>query len=158
MTETGQLKDFRLPASTGATLSLESFRGKVPLALVFLPDDEAERFALLEEMDRRHKDFGTERAQLLAVMRATARDVRRMADDHGLTVPILADASGAMARDYDTADHPHAVAVVADKDGNVRRRLIGLLDGNDPEPAVESVLYTVRSLGPNAADSGERDG
>jgi len=150
------MEDFRLPASTGATLSLESFRGKVPLALVFLPEDEHAALGLLEEMDRRLKEFGDQRAQVLAVMRATARDVREIADDHGLSVPILADASGAMARDHNTS-HPHAMAVVADKQGNVQRRFTDLLDGNDPEQAVESILYTVRALGTNALDGDERE-
>lgn len=149
MTDDGQLEEFRLPASTGITLSLDSFRGKVPLALVFLPEDRSAALPLLEEMNRRHRDFGAERAQLLAVMRATARDVRDLADAHELSVPILADASGAMARDYGAAELPHAVAVVADKHGNVKRRFSDFLDDNDPEPAVESILYTVRALGTN---------
>ena len=158
MTEHDQLEDFRLPASTGITLSLESFRGKVPLALVFLPEDRAIALGLLEEMDRRHKDFGVERAQLLAVMRATAREVRDLADDHELSVPILADASGAMARDYDAAESAHPVAVVADKQGNVKRRFTNFLDDNDPEPAVESILYTVRALGTNTLDPDGEEG
>lgn len=156
MTNTDQIEDFRLPASTGATLSLESFRGKVSLALVFLPEDEQAALGLLEEMDRRHKEFGDQRAQLLAVMKATARQVREMADEHGLSVPILADASGAMARDYD-ASHLTAAAVVADKEGNVHRRFTEFLDGNDAGPAVESILYTVRALGTQALDADERE-
>lgn len=158
MTSDAQLEDFRLPASTGHTLSLDSFLGKVPLALVFLPGEESDAVALLKEMDRRHRDFGAERAQLMAVMKATARQVRDLADQHELSVPILADASGSMARDYDAAEYPHAVAVVADKDGHIKRRFTDLLDGNDSEPAVESILYTIRALGTNTLEYDDTDG
>ncbi|HEX6222210.1 MAG TPA: redoxin domain-containing protein [Acidimicrobiia bacterium] len=157
MTSSAQLEDFRLPASTGHTLSLDSFQGKVPLVLVFLPDTGSDAVALLQEMDRRHKDFGAERAQILAVKKATARQVRELADDHEVSVPILADASGAMARDYDAADYPHAVAVVADKEGNMKRRFTNLLEGNDPGRAVESLLYTIRALGTNTLEPDEED-
>jgi len=150
------LRDFRLPASTGNALSIDSFMGKMPLALVFLPDEKKDAIRLLEEMNRRHREFGAERAQLLAVMRATAREVRDIADDHELSVPILADASGAMARDYEAA--AQAVAVVADKEGNVTRRFPDLLDGNDPEQALEAVLYTVRTLATNSLEhDGQRE-
>jgi len=158
MTSDTRLEDFRLPASTGHTLSLDSFEGKVPLAIVFLPDRESTALPLLQEMNRRHKDFGAERAQLLAVMKATARRVREIADEQGLSVPILADASGAMARDHDAAGFPHAVAVIADREGNVKRRFTNLLDGNDPGPAVESILFTVRALGTNTLEYDEQDG
>lgn len=156
MTETGHLAEFALPASTGHTLRLDSFKGKVPLAIVFLPD-QGGGLSFLEEMDRRHKDFGAERAQILAVMKATARQVREIADERGFSVPILADASGAMARDYEAAGSGHPVAIVADRDGRVKRRFTDFLEGNDPEPAVESLLYTIRAIGTNTLD-GSDDG
>ncbi len=67
-----RIEDFRLPASTGHTLSCESFRGKVPLVIVFVPDaDTPQSTSLLEELDRRHADFGAERAQVLTVTKET---------------------------------------------------------------------------------------
>lgn len=145
-----KIPDFRLPASTGHTLEFEAFQGKVPLVLVFLAEprtSDGER--LLAELDRRLKDFGSERCQLLVIVKETARDVRELADRRGLAVPILADASGAMARDFD-ADHS-SVAVVADRDGNIERRF-DPLDVTESKTVVENLLGTVRAM----EDGGDR--
>lgn len=146
--EDGHITDFQLPASTGHTLSFDSFRGKVPLAIVFLPDTDAlESTPLLAELDRRHKDFGLERSQLLAVVKATARQVRQLADDNELSVPILADASGAMGRDHGVSGAEGPVALVADEEGRIHRIWKPFLDDpTDPTPAVDALLEAVRSL------------
>lgn len=135
---------FSLAASTGQTLSLDSFKGKVPLVLVFLDLADDDDRALLVDLNQRHKEFGSERSQILVVTKVTARDARRVAEDMGLTVPLLADASGAMARDHDAGKG--RVAVVADKEGRVVRRF-------DPLPMEElsevtdALLYAVRAIG-----------
>lgn len=150
---TEEIPDFRLPASTGHTLSLDSFKGKVPLVLVFIPDlHSAEGIALLEELDRRQKDFGSERSQVLAIVKETARSVRELADERDVAVPILADASGAMARDFSVTSDGDAVAVVSDKSGRIKRRFDPVFDGTDPTPAVDSLLYTVRATGTGALE------
>lgn len=143
--------DFRLPASTGQTLELGSFLGKVPIVFAFLGSSLERHHALLEEINRRLKDFGGERSQILVIMRLVARDARQLADDENLAVPILADASGAMARSFDIATDGDsaAVAIVADKDGHVVRRFDPLPDEEDPAEVVESLLYSVRALGSN---------
>lgn len=142
--------DFRLPASTGQTLSLDSFLGKVPMVIVFLglpPSDGDHSF--LTELDSRLKDFGAGRSQLLVVLRATARATREIADELGLSVPLLADAGGSMARDHgaeDTEGRRHPMALVVDKGGEIKRRFDPLpLD--DPDDAIEALLYSVRALG-----------
>ncbi len=142
-----RIEDFRLPASTGHTLSFESFRGKVPLVLVFVPDtDTPHGTSFLEELDRRHADFGSERAQVLTVTKETARRVRELADQRGLSIPILADASGAMARQFAVAD-TDVSALVADKEGRIEQRWDPLLhDATDPAEAVESLLDTLRAM------------
>lgn len=142
-----RIEDFRLPASTGHTLSFESFRGKVPLVIVFVSNaDTAQSTRLLEELDRRHADFGAERAQVLAVTKETARRVRELADQRGLSIPILADASGAMARQFAVAETGIS-ALVADEEGRIERRWDPLLhDATDPTPAVDSLLHTVRTM------------
>jgi peroxiredoxin len=146
MSNSEQIPGFRLPASTGHTLEYEAFRGKVPLALVFVPDAHtANGVDLLEELDRRLRDFGAERSQALAVVKETARSVRELAEERGLAVPILADASGSMARDFGAAEADHAVALVADAEGRIKRRFDPFFDGTDPTPAVESLLNTIRA-------------
>lgn len=142
-----RIENFRLPASTGHTLSFESFRGKVPLVIVFVPDaDTSQGTILLEELDRRHADFGSERAQVLTVTKETARRVRELADERGLSIPILADASGAMARQFAVAE-TGVSALVADEQGRIERRWDPLFqDATDPAAAVDSLLDTLRSM------------
>lgn len=146
--EDGLIADFQLPASTGHTLSLDAFKGKVPLAMVFLPDaDSVESAPLLAELGRRHKDFGLERSQLLAVVKATARQVRQIADENDLSVPILADASGSMSREYGVSESQDPVALVADREGRIQGVWAPFVnDPTDPTPAVDSLLEAIRGL------------
>lgn len=141
--------DFRLPASTGQTLELGSFLGKVPIVFTFLDSSSERHLALLGEINGHLKDFGGERSQILVIMRLIAREVRELAEEGNLAVPILADASGAMARSFEVAadDDSAAVAIVADKDGRVVRRFDPLPDEGDPAEIVESLLYSVRAIG-----------
>ena len=149
-----RIPDFRLPASTGHTLSLDSFQGKVPLVLVFVPDPHSsDGISILEELDRRLKDFGSERSQVLAIAKETARSVRDLADERRISMPILADASGAMARDFGADGTDHPVAVVTDKDGDIKRRFDPFFDAADPKPAVDSLLDTVRATGTGSLEN-----
>jgi peroxiredoxin len=140
------IPSFRLPASTGQTLELESFRGKVPLAIFFVIDvDSEDDRRLILQYDRLLSQFGSEAAQVLGVARATARELRELADELGLAIPLLADAASNMARDFGAAGpdgHIRRVTVVADKTGAIVRRL-------DPAPLEgqpELVLAAVRGL------------
>lgn len=146
--EPAQIPDFRLAASTGQTLALDSFKGKVPLVVVFVDLNSDEDDDLLRELSSHHKDFGNERSQILAVARATAREVRQASEDMGLSIPILADASGAMARDFvaEVDGKTKRVAVVADREGELIRRFDPLPDG-DPTGVIEALLYAVRAIG-----------
>lgn len=142
------IPDFSLPASTGQTLSRESFAGKVPVVLVFL-GDLVDDLGLLHDLNRHLSDFGAERSQLLAVARATAAQVRSLAEAESIVMPILADAAGAMSRDYGAEDETgerNRLAIVADEEGRVVRRFQPLpVDG-----AVGGLLTTVRALGSGA--------
>lgn len=141
-----EIDDFSLAASTGQTLSLDSFKGKVPLVLLFLDFADDDDRALVAELNERHKDFGSERSQVLVVAKVTARDARRVAEEMGLSVPVLADASGAMGRDHDAVKG--RVAVVADKEGRVVKRF-------DPLPTddvTDALLHAVRSIGSGTPD------
>lgn len=154
--EPARIADFSLAASTGQTLAFDSFKGKVPLVIVFVDLTSDEDRDLLTELSSHHKDFGSERSQILAVARATARETRQASEDMGLTIPILADASGAMARDYQAEDedgNTRRVAVVADKVGRVVRHFDPLPIQDDPTGVTEALLYAVRAIG-----SGSQDG
>lgn len=149
-----EIHDFSLPASTGQTLGLDSFKGKVPLVLLFLDHEADEDRALLSELNARHKDFGSERSQILVVLRVTARMARQIADDMDLSVPLLADASGAMARDYGAENGIDGrIAFLADRDGRLARRFDpSALDG-DPSAVTGILLDEVRAI-----SSGDQSG
>jgi thioredoxin-dependent peroxiredoxin len=147
--------DFSLPASTGQTLSLDSFKGKVPLVLVFLTGLESDR-DLLGSLNERLSDFGAERAQVLAVVEDTAANTRQFAEEEGIVMPILADASGAMFRDYGAEVAPgevHRMAVITDTDGRVVRRY----DPLPVEGAADGFLTTIRALGSGAVDGSSEE-
>lgn len=134
------LPDFRLPASTGQTLSQDSFRGKVPVAIVFLAGLDENR-DLIGTMNEALPRFGSERAQILAVAPASADDVRAFAEANDVVMPILADAGGEMATAYGVeSDQPWAV--VADAEGRQVERLDRL-----GEDGVTSLLRIVGDLG-----------
>jgi peroxiredoxin len=156
MTESQErIADFSLPASTGQTLGLDSFKGKVPLVIVFVDLESDDDRDLLGALSSHHKDFGRERSQVLAVARVTARETREISEDMGLSIPILADASGAMARNFDAEDGDRStkrVAVVADKEGRVVRRFDPLPIQDDPTGVTEALLYAVRAIGSGSLD------
>jgi peroxiredoxin len=134
-----QVPDFSLPASTGQTLSLDSYRGKTPLVIIFLPELKAS-LRILKRFDDRLADFGKERSQVLAVARAPASDVREIADDHDLVLPLLADASGSMAHQLNLDRAGHPVVIVADSEGRIRESI------SYPDAHVEGILDRVRRL------------
>lgn len=149
-----EVEPFSLPASTGQTLSLDKFKGKLPLVIVFLSDlDSDKNLELLDALNDRLSEFGAERSQVLAVARVTAREARDFADERDLKVVLLADASGSMARDYEADDDEgktRTMAIVADKKGVLKRRFDPLpLDGSADE-AVKGLLETVQALGTGA--------
>lgn len=74
---------------------------------------------------------------------------RGLGEEMELSVPVLADASGAMARDYDAADG-RRVAVVADKEGHLVRRFDPLPNEGDPSEMVDALLYAIRAVGSGA--------
>lgn len=149
-----EIEAFSLPASTGQTLELDSFKGKVPLVLVFLSDvDSVEDRDLLEALNGRLAEFGAQRSQALAIGRVTARRAREIADEINLKIALLADASGAMARDYEADDddgQTRRVAVVADKEGFLKRRFDPLPIDGSAEEAVDALLETVQAIGTGA--------
>lgn len=138
------IPDFDLPASTGQNLSLGSFVDKVPLAIVFLTDLEADR-ALLETLDDALPQFGKQRSQLLVVVPIAVDDLRRFIEDNDITLPVLADAAGTMARDFGTHDEegaPQRMAFVATAEG----RMVTRLDEVTEADVVERLLTEVGDL------------
>lgn len=140
------IPSFSLPASTGQTLSRDSYLGKMPMVIFFLPDpdSDADR-SLLDEYDRLLKDFGEETSQVLGVAKLTARQARDLSDEMGLSLPVLADAGGEMARQFDVVDpdgFPRRATFVVDRHGRVVRRF----DPASPAKQAPDMLEAIRAL------------
>lgn len=115
--------------------------------MFFLPGvDEAADRDEIDEYDRLLSEFGAHRAQVLGVVKATARDLRELSDSRGLAVPLLADAGGDMARDYGVME-PNGdlrrVTILADENGEVVRRF----DPAPPDGQAAATLAAMRALG-----------
>jgi thioredoxin-dependent peroxiredoxin len=140
------MPDFRLPASTGQTLERGSFAGKVPVVVFFLTDHRTEGDReRIETYDRLLSEFGAERVQVLGVLKETAADVRRLAGEMDVNVPLLADAGGDMARDFDVpVDEagPERFTIVANASGTI----VGRFGPDDDGGAPDEVLDLVKSL------------
>ncbi|HEX2153211.1 MAG TPA: redoxin domain-containing protein [Acidimicrobiia bacterium] len=135
---------FDLPATTGRNLSLDSFLDKVPLGIVFLTDLDEDR-GMIDVLNQSFAEFGRERSQLLVVAPVAIDELRRFVDDNDIVMPILADASGAMARDFgahDESGKPRCMAVVATAEG----RLVSRLDVLSESDVVETLLNELRDL------------
>lgn len=139
------IPEFSLPASTGQTLSTDSFLGKMPLVLVFLEDlDSKVSRRTLSLFNDRLRDFGERRSQVLAVVKATARDVRSFVEENSLNLPILADASGSTARAYEAVDedgNQRYLVVAADVQGAEVARF----DPTTTDDVVDDALTAVES-------------
>lgn len=145
--ENGQMiPTFSLPASTGQTLDRDSYLGKMPMVIFFLPDAESETDrSLLGEYDRLLRDFGEETSQVLGVTKMTARQVRDLSDEMGLSLPVLADAGGEMARQFGVAEADgslHRATFVIDRHGKVVRRF----DPASPVKQAPDMLEAIRAL------------
>lgn len=138
------IPDFDLPASTGRNLSLSSFQDRVPMAIVFLTGLEEDR-DLLDVLNESLPRFGDLRSQLLAVVPEMAEDVERFSEDNGIVVPVLADSTGQMRRDFEAHDdsgQPRRMAFVATAEG----RLVTRLDELSVDDGVEQLLGELDDL------------
>ena len=113
--------DFHASSSRGQALSLSDFRGKVPVALVFVGSLEPESREMTE-LDRRQVEFGRQRVQLLVVAHAGGADVRAVPFS-GLNLPVLADPHDDLVATFGDAEHTGHFAAILDKQGNVVERV-----------------------------------
>lgn len=147
------LPDFSLPASTGQTLSLDSFRDKVPLAIVFLNGLEQDQ-DLLAAMNGALSDFGSERAQLLAVAPTGIDDVQAYAAANEILMPILADANGEMSTAFGGGTQSgQPWAVVGDAAGREIERFESVEGAGGVSALVEAVEHL--GLGSKVESAGE---
>jgi peroxiredoxin len=134
---------FRAPSSHGQTLELESFLDKLALVLFQLPSvDHDDAVAELQQWDAHLSDFGELRIQVLGVFPDPPSSLRTVVQDHDLSITLLSDESGEIARGYAAAiDVGDGVpTVVVDRSG----RVVSLVPRSGSRTHTEDVLETVR--------------
>lgn len=148
------LPHFRLPDSKGHVLELESFLHKTAMVFVFLDHLSERDRRVLHEIDSRLSEFGSQRTQALVVMSVSARNASQMAEELDLSVPVLADENGEMARDFGVAapsgDGNRSVGIVADKRGSVRLRVDSLGEDEEATEVVDALLEEVSRVASDA--------
>ncbi|MFC4639073.1 peroxiredoxin [Deinococcus hohokamensis] len=96
--------DFTLPASTGETVTLSSYRGQKHVVLVFYPLDFSPVCSMqLPEYSGRQDDFADAGAVVLGINRDSIHAHKAWAAEYGIEVPLLADMTLAVARQYGVA-------------------------------------------------------
>ena len=126
--------EFRLAALDGRTVSLSSLRGKTVLvhfwATWFPPCVEE-----LPVLDRMYRSLFGSDLEVLAVSvdENGAAAVAPFAQRNRISLPVLLDPDHAAANSYGTFKFPETYRV--DRQGIVRRKIIGALDWSRPEAA-----------------------
>ena len=101
MLETGQpAPSFSLESDTGATISLESLRGR-PVVIYFYPKDDTPGCTTQAICIRDSwSEFGKIGAQVIGVSPQNAASHRKFKEKYGLPFPLLADTDHTMAEGY----------------------------------------------------------
>lgn len=96
--------EFSLPASTGQTITLSSFRGHQHVVLIFYPLDFSPVCSMqLPEYSGRQDDFADAGAAVLGINRDSVHAHKAWAAEYGIEVPLLADMTLEVARQYGVA-------------------------------------------------------
>jgi peroxiredoxin len=134
-----RVPDIDLPASSGQNISLESYRGKVSLVLVFTPDLKSS-LRTISRFNDRLADFDAAKSQLLAVAGVVIEEAREFAEENDLALPLLSDDSGSIAKELNLEHACHPVVIVVDQEGRIRESI------TFPDVHVEGVLDHIRRL------------
>lgn len=143
--------DFTLPASTGESVTLSSFRGHSHVVLVFYPLDFSPVCSVqLPEYSGRADDFQEAGATVLGINRDSVHTHRAWAAEYGIEVPLLADMTLQVSRAYGVAIDERATSgravFVIDKGGVVRFEQVEA-QTRDYTLRPEVVLAEVKKLG-----------
>jgi hypothetical protein len=112
--------EMRAAASTGASLSIDRFVGKVPLVVVAVEGLDDDRVvALMTGLDEHLVDFGHATAQALVVASADPTGVDAFRQAHPGNTPIIADAEMAWAEVLGLGEVDRPVAVIVERNGVV---------------------------------------
>ena len=110
--------DFALPTLAGARMSLSSLRGKVVIVDFWAQWCEP-CTKELPQLDKLQKEFAGKNVVILAVnLDKTKDNAQKLAQQLGLSLPVLLDPAGSVAATYDLPKMPTSFLV--DKKGIVR--------------------------------------
>ncbi|MDP8959847.1 MAG: redoxin domain-containing protein [Actinomycetota bacterium] len=141
-----QAPSFRAHSSQGHTLQSDVYLGRTPMVLFFFPEIGTPGCdAEISAFNARLKEFGQNRVQLLGITRARAKDLRHYAEEHNLKVPLLADESSKIIRDYGVAaedGRARRVTVIVDRLGKVAH----VFDPVETHNHAEEVLSVIDQL------------
>ena len=127
-----QAASFDLQDLAGATHSLDAYRGSV-VFLNFWATWCGPCRTEMPAMQELHERLaaGADFVMLAVNLQEDAAQVRRFADDMGLSFPILLDSSGETAAAYGARTLP--MSYLIDKDGSILARVIGIRSWDQPE-------------------------
>lgn len=142
--------DFTLPASTGQTITLSSYRGHQHVVLVFYPLDFSPVCSMqLPEYSGRQDDFTDAGAAVLGINRDSVHAHKAWAAEYGIEVPLLADMTLTVARQYGVAIDERGTSgravFLIDREGTVRYQHVEASTG-DYTVRPEIVLTRIREL------------
>ena len=117
--------EFSLPASTGQTITLSSYRGHQHVVLIFYPLDFSPVCSMqLPEYSGRQDDFADAGAAVLGINRDSVHAHKAWAAEYGIEVPLLADMTLEVARQYGVAIDERNISgravFLIDREGVVR--------------------------------------
>ncbi|ASN81490.1 peroxiredoxin [Deinococcus ficus] len=142
--------DFTLPASTGETITLSSYRGQKNVVLVFYPLDFSSVCSIqLPEYSGRQDDFTDTGTVVLGINRDSVHTHKAWAAEYGIDIPLLADMTLDTARKYGVAIDERGISgravFVIDRAGVVQSAHVEASPG-EYTVRPEQVLATVRAL------------
>ncbi len=147
----GQLApDFTLAASTGQNVTLSSYLGQKNVVLVFYPLDFSPVCSMqLPEYSGRQDDFADLDTVILGINRDSVHAHKAWAAEYGIEVPLLADMTLKVAREYGVAIDERAISgravFLVDKKGIVRYEYVEAQTG-DYTIRPEAILAEVGKL------------
>lgn len=142
--------DFTLPASTGQNITLSSYREQQHVVLVFYPLDFSPVCSMqLPEYSGRQDDFADAGAAVLGINRDSVHAHRAWAAEYGIDVPLLADMTLTVARQYGVAIDERGISSRAvfliDRSGVVRYEHVEATTG-DYTVRPETILARLKEL------------
>ncbi|MBB5235727.1 peroxiredoxin [Deinococcus budaensis] len=142
--------DFTLPSTLGQAVTLGSYRGQQHVVLVFYPLDFSPVCSMqLPEYSGRQDDFAEAGAVVLGINRDSVYAHQAWAAEYGIEVPLLADLTLEVARQYGVAIDERGISgravFLIDRGGVVRYEHVEAQTG-DYTVRPEVVLAKLREL------------